>query len=66
MIYIFGFVGFCFGFYAGLMIIKARLRDKSKEELVTDKTLHKKYGWIVWVTALFGCWLGTQVYPIFF
>lgn len=57
-----GFIGFLFGFYAGLLILKVRLRDKTREELMTDKTLWWRNGWIVWATALFGVWLGLKSY----
>lgn len=66
MVYFFGFLGFCAGFYAGLMAIKPLVRGKTNMELKTDKNLAKKYGWIAWIFALLGCAIGIYVYQIFY
>ena len=58
MIYFSAFLGFVAGFYAGLMILKSRLRGVSNDELQNNKSLWWKYGWIVWVTAFLGLFFG--------
>ncbi|MCB9963639.1 MAG: hypothetical protein H6855_01210 [Rhodospirillales bacterium] len=65
MVYLFGFFGFCAGFYAGLMMLKPLLRGKSNLALKTDRSLALKYGWIVWIVALLGCALGIYGYDAF-
>ncbi len=62
MSYLFGIVGFCAGFYAGLMMLKPALRRISNQDLRTDKKLALKVGWIPWVMALLGLWLGLYGY----
>jgi len=66
MIYVIGTVGFLFGFYAGLMILRVLLRGKTNAELTTDKSLWWKYGWVVWVTSFAGVWIGFQIYTILY
>lgn len=46
--------GLAGGFVIGLITVKILLRGKAAQELRTDKTLHKKYGTLVWVVALIG------------
>lgn len=66
MTYVFGFVGFCVGFYAGLMMLKPAMRRYSNQELMTDKQLAKKVGWIPWVIALLGMALGIYAFDILY
>lgn len=58
-------LGFFGGFILGLIAIKIMLKDKTKEELRRDKTLHKKYGTLVWGFALLGLLIGIAVKPFF-
>lgn len=58
MLYLFGFLGFCAGFYAGLQMLKPALKRYSNQDLRTNKELARKVGWIPWAMALFGLGLG--------
>jgi hypothetical protein len=65
MVYLLGFFGFCAGFYAGLMMLKPALRRYSNRDLVSDKALARKVGWIPWAMALLGLALGIYGYDWF-
>jgi hypothetical protein len=47
------------------MILKGLLRGRSNTELKQDTALWWKYGWVAWIMAAFGCWLGIQTYYYF-
>jgi len=66
MTYLFGFAGFCAGFYAGLMMLKPAMRRYSNRQLMTDKQLAKKVGWIPWVVAFIGMGLGIYAFDILY
>jgi len=54
MIYLFTVTGFGCGFLFGLGLLKRLLRGYSKEELLTNKSLHWKYGLLVWFFSVAG------------
>lgn len=62
MVYIFGFFGFMIGFGVGLGIINVILRNRSIEEIRTDKTAKWKYGVVVWFVAILGAYIGVWIY----
>jgi hypothetical protein len=61
MIWLVGIAGFIVGFSGGVVLLRRWLRDKTQEELMTDKSLHRTYGLFVWfaagVTAFAAIWL---------
>lgn len=52
MAYIAGLIGFIFGFMAAMSILRLLLRGYSREELIENKDLHRKYGPVAWIIAL--------------
>lgn len=52
MIYFVGTVGFIGGFILGQMILAFLLRGKTREQLLSDKSLRWKYGLLNWLVAL--------------
>ena len=51
-------LGLVIGFLSGLGILNILLKDKTREELKTDKSLQRKYGLIGWVVAVLGAYAG--------
>ena len=66
MLWISGIGGFVIGFAAGLYILKIWLKDKSREELMMDKSLHVSYGGFVWLIAAIGAAMGVYLYRHYF
>lgn len=66
MVWVFGITGFIIGFAAGLYILKIWLKDKSREELMTDKSLHLSYGVFVWLIAVIGSAMSVFLYRNYF
>lgn len=62
MVYVFGIAGFVLGFIAGLFIINMFLKNLSKRELTTDRSLRWTYGLAVWIFAGLGSWAGVWLY----
>ena len=52
MIYFVGTVGFIGGFILGQMILAFLQRGKTREQLLSDKSLRWKYGLLNWLVAL--------------
>lgn len=52
MIYFVGTVGFIGGFILGQMVLALLLRGKTREQLLTEKSLRWKYGLLNWLIAL--------------
>lgn len=51
-------VGLLIGFGLGLGVLNVLLRDKTKQDLKTDKGLQRKYGALGWGVALLGALAG--------
>lgn len=66
MVYLFGISGFIGGFILGLFVISLFLKDKSRDELVKDKSYHWKYGVLVWLIAAFTSWASVQFFREYF
>lgn len=62
MVYIFAFVGFVMGFGVGLGLINVILRNKSMDEIKSDKSLRWRFGLLVWLFAIFGGWAGIWIH----
>lgn len=54
MEYVFAIVGFIGGFLAGQSVLSMLFKNKTKEELLNDKSL-RIYGLITWAMAIFFC-----------
>jgi UDP-N-acetylmuramyl pentapeptide phosphotransferase/UDP-N-acetylglucosamine-1-phosphate transferase len=59
-------VGFLAGFIMGLMVINIMLKDKTKQELRTNKELQRKYGGLNWLIAIVVAVCGWYVFPMLF
>lgn len=64
MVYIFAIVGLLAGFYAGLMLLKVLLKSYSRQDLMQDRKLWRKYGTLCWLVALAGMGLGILIFKI--
>lgn len=53
MVYVIGILGFISGFVLGLRILGYLLRDRSREDLLSDKGLRMSYGLLTWAIAGF-------------
>ncbi len=62
MVYLFGFLGFVFGFSVGLGIINILLRQRSMKEIQSNKKIHWIYGPMVWVAAITGCLIALRIH----
>lgn len=51
MIYFIGTLGVFGGFLLGQMLLAYLLRGKTREQLLTDKSLRAKYGALNWLVA---------------
>ncbi|MCD8571064.1 MAG: hypothetical protein LRY76_06015 [Alphaproteobacteria bacterium] len=61
-----GIIGFLGGFAVGQMVLFFLLRHKTREELLSDKSLKWKYGTINWAFAILGAWFMVESYHIAF
>lgn len=66
MIYLIGILGFIGGFSLGVMLIGFILRQRSKKELMENKSFRWTYGVLVWIVAAFGAWAAVTVYSQYF
>ena len=66
MVYLFGVLGLLAGFVFGLWVINILLRNVSKRDLQTNKSLWRTYGLLVWIFAGGGCWLGVSLHGYYF
>jgi hypothetical protein len=57
-----GTLGFVFGFLIGQIILAFILRDVTREELITNKKLARRYGLLNWVIAFGVAALSVQIY----
>lgn len=51
MVYVVGFIGFIFGFILGQLVLLHLLRERSRRDLVMDKSLRWTYGILNWIIA---------------
>lgn len=66
MVYIFGFVGFVFGFAVGLGLINVMLRHRKISEVRADKSSRFIYGLAVWGLGGMGTYIGVFIYNNYF
>lgn len=66
MVYVAGIIGFIGGFLAGQMLLYFMLRHKSREELLNDKSLKWKYGFLNWLVAGLGAYSFVMLYRLYF
>ena len=66
MVWLVGIAGFVIGFIGGIYMLKRWLKDRSNEELVTDKSLHHTYGVFVWMVAAVTSAAAIWIYKIYF
>ena len=64
MVYVAGTIGFILGFALGMYIISLKLKNKSREELLTNKALWWAYGTLNWIIGLVGCLSAIYLYNL--
>ena len=65
MVIISGIAGFFIGFMIGQLVLSKLLAGKSRDELLSDKSLRLKYGLINWGFALIGAYGAIELYQHF-
>ncbi len=66
MVYIFGFIGFIFGFAIGLGVINVLLRNHKISEIKQNKSVRWIYGLTVWGLSGLGSYIGVIIYGNYF
>lgn len=66
MIYLVAITGLIAGFFAGLVILRMMLRDKSPHELKHDTSLRWRYGTLCWLIAFASAYAFVLVYQRYF
>lgn len=66
MFFIIGTIGFLGGFILGQIILAYLLRHRSRDDLITDKALHWKYGLLNWVLAILTAACAVFLYDRYF
>ncbi|MEM9469042.1 MAG: hypothetical protein AAF988_02660 [Pseudomonadota bacterium] len=66
MVYLFAILGLVFGFFFGVGVIGLFLRQVSKKELQTNKSLWWTYGLAVWIFAGLGAYSGILLHDRYF
>lgn len=66
MVYVIGLLGFIGGFLAGQFILLKMLKDRSKDDLMNNKSLHVTFGLLNWAIAGIGAYLCVTLYQIYF
>lgn len=66
MVYVIGIVGFILGFFAGQALLLVLLKNRSNEELLSNKKLRLKYGIINWASAALGAYAFVKLYQLYF
>lgn len=66
MVYLIGILGFVSGFCLGVMLIGLFLKNRSKKELIENKSYRWTYGVFVWIVAGFGSWAAVSAYHQYF
>lgn len=59
-------IGFLGGFALGLWILSILLRNRSRKDLLQDKSLHYSYGLLSWMLAILGAVAARSAYFQFF
>jgi hypothetical protein len=62
MVYVVGFFGFLSGFALGQILLMRWLKDRSREELMSDSNLRWSYGVFNWLVAGLCSWLAVVMY----
>lgn len=66
MIWLVGIVGFISGFAAGQMILLRLLKDRTRDELLSDRSLRWRYGLFNWLIAIGTCVCAIITYRHYF
>ncbi len=66
MIYLVGTVGFICGFFLGQLILLRLLRGVDKDELLSNKDIHWKYGMLNWAVAVLTAACAVWLYNLYF
>jgi len=64
MVYVAGIIGFLAGFILGQLLLIRWLKDRSRKDLLTDKSLHYRYGIFNWLLSILCCYLSVKFYLI--
>lgn len=66
MVYVIGIIGFISGFCLGMWILGHLLKDRSREELLQDKSLRMTYGLLTWGVAGLTAYCAVALYKYYF
>lgn len=66
MSWVVGILGFIGGFVLGQYILMRMLKDRSREELIRDKSLHWRYGLLNWAVAAAASYAALSVFKMYF
>jgi uncharacterized membrane protein AbrB (regulator of aidB expression) len=63
--YLVAFAGLVAGFVVGQIILAIILRKRSRQELLTNKDLQRRYGLLNWVIAGVGAYIALRLYYLY-
>ncbi len=66
MVWVAGIFGFIAGFAGGQMLLLRLLKDKTRDELLNDRSLRWRYGVFNWMIAAGTCVLAIGLYRYYF
>ncbi|MAI61692.1 MAG: hypothetical protein CBB87_04255 [Micavibrio sp. TMED27] len=66
MMYVMGILGFIFGFIFGQLVLIFFLREKTKDELLNDRSLKYTYGLANWIIAGLMSYAFASIYNLYF
>lgn len=66
MVYLAGFIGLIAGFVAGQGVLYVLLRNRAREELLSDSSLKWTYGVLNWIIAFAFSYLAMTLYKYYF
>ncbi len=66
MIWVVGILGLIAGFALGQVILLRLLKDKTRQELLTNKSLHWQYGLLNWLIAAITSYASITAFRMYF
>jgi putative copper export protein len=66
MVYVAGIIGFIGGFFLGQLLLLRLLKNRSNEELMTNRWLRLQYGIMNWTIAAASAYCMVEMYGLYF